>query len=1210
MIDLAAIRIDSLLSSHCLSKSRSNFDSRSVAHVAPHSAFRSWTRLGRKSGHRSRLASLARFGVWVAIFLLGGQLSWESVSVSELGTASSLQAAEQAPNQAPNQAREQAAAVGAEPSFEPAAIEFFEKEVRPVLANRCYECHSVDSKKVQGGLLLDSRAAVLKGGDTGPAAVPGKPKESLLVEAINYGETYQMPPKSRLPAAEIAALTRWVELGLPWPKESPRKPNVKSPVFDLASRKAGHWCWQPIQDPALPAVKDAAWPSQPLDRFILARLESAGLRPAPDAEKALLLRRASFDLIGLPPTRAEIKAFLDDTSPQAFEKAVDGLLRSPHFGERWARHWMDLVRYAETYGHEFDYPIPHASEYRDYLIRAYNDDVPYNQFVIEHLAGDLLTQPRRHRERGFNESILGTGFWFLGEATHAPVDVRNDEMGRIDNQLDVMSKSFLGVTLACARCHDHKFDAISTRDYYAMAGVLKSSRRQEALLDPDGRIANGTRELETLRGRGDGALAATASSAAASPKLSETFVAGLLAAREIRSQGPGSVDTVAMIRGLDTEVARRWAAALEDPQVRQLNHPLQPWFEVSEPKVEATRGRLAGIRKRLDDAAKRGAEFRERSPVAVDFDRGSYDEAWPTGWAFGERPTTAGQWDASSTAAQLTRPGVADSAARSKREQGVLRSNTFTLTHRHLLYKVKGHNAQIRLYIDNYFMDVYNGLLFGGCNQRIDNRPTWGWLVQGGDVSRYVGHKVYFEVLDMGDGFAALDEVRLSDSGPPPDDENPLGLRVVAETLEAANTGDQGPDVSLGEPLAQRFAKAIESAIRAWSERKLDGDQTELVNWLLRHDLLPESAKLSTARGTLSGLFPQLEQNASAIPAPLRALAIADGDGQDDRVHIRGNHRTLGEPAPRRLLEALETPPVPTAERGSGRLRIAEAIVAPGNPLTARVAVNRAWHHLFGRGIVPSVDNFGALGQTPSHPELLDHLASRFVADGWSWKRLLRTLVLSRSYRMSSAPDSKGDEVDPQNILLHRQNIRRLQGEAIRDAVLRISGRLDPALYGRSVPVHLTPFMQGRGRPGGSGPLDGGGRRSLYVEVRRNFLSPMMIAYDAPIPFSTVGARNTSNVPAQALILMNDPFILEQSRKWAERVIADGDAAAERRIERMYEDALGRPPSADELMSAVEFLETQGAEYQLDAAAARRDPRVLADFGHVLWNVKEFVYLP
>ncbi len=1110
----------------------------------------------------------------------------------------------------PLQAAEPAAPAVAEPSFEPAALEFFEKEVRPVLANRCYECHSVDAKKVQGGLLLDSRAAVLKGGDTGPAAVPGKPKESLLVEAINYGETYQMPPKSRLPAAEVAALTRWVELGLPWPKEAPRKPSSRGPVFDLAARKASHWCWQPIQNPPLPAVQDAAWPAQPLDRFILARLEAAGLRPAPDADKALLLRRASFDLVGLPPTREELRAFLEDPSPQAFEKAVDSLLRSPHFGERWARHWMDLVRYAETYGHEFDYPIPHASEYRDYLIRAYNEDVPYSQFVLEHLAGDLLPKPRRHAERGFNESILGTGFWFLGEATHAPVDVRNDEMGRIDNQLDVMSKSFLGVTLACARCHDHKFDAISTQDYYAMAGVLKSSRRQEALLDPEGRIETGSRELETLRGRGDAALAGTATAAAAAPRLADWLANGLLAARDIRQKGQDAVDTVAIVRGLDADTLRRWVAALDDPQLKPLNHPLQPWLEVSDPKVEATRERLAGLRKRLEDAAQRGNEFRERSPVVVDFDRGSYDGVWPAGWAFGDRPTASGQWDASSNAAQLARPGVADSAARTRREQGVLRSPTFTLTHRHLLYRVKGQDAQIRLYIDNYFMDVYNGLLFGGCSTRVDNRPTFGWLVQGGDVSRYVGHRVYFEVLDMGDGFAALDEVRLSDSGPPPDDENPIGLRALAETLDAANAGGTGPAAQLVEPLARSFAQAIEAAIRNWSERKLDRDQTELINWLLRHGLLPESAKLAATRESLAALFPQLEQRAATLPAPLRALAIADGDGQDDRVHIRGNHRTLGEPAPRRLLEALDTPPVPATERGSGRLRVAEAIVAPGNPLTARVAVNRAWHHLFGRGIVPSVDNFGVLGQTPSHPELLDHLASRFVADGWSWKRLLRTIVLSRAYRMSSAPDGKGDEVDPQNVLVHRQNIRRLQGEAIRDAVLRISGRLDPTLYGRSIPVHLTPFMQGRGRPGGSGPLDGSGRRSLYIEVRRNFLSPMMIAYDTPIPFSTVGARNTSNVPAQALILMNDPFVLEQSRKWADRVIAEGDVAVERRIERMYEDALGRPPSTDEVAAALEFLAAQGAEYRLDAEASRRDPRVLADFGHVLWNVKEFVYLP
>jgi hypothetical protein len=1176
-------------------------------------------RMASLSASRSLAAVLGRLAPVATSLLIVVIVGVFSLTTAPQTGTRTLRAAEPATQTTAQPAAQPAAqTAAAEPSFEPAALEFFEKEVRPVLANRCYECHSVNAKKVQGGLLLDSRAAVLKGGDTGPAAVPGKPKESVLVEAINYGETYQMPPKSRLPAAEVAALTRWVELGLPWPKEAPPKPSAREPKFDLATRKSSHWCWQPIQNPAPPAVKDTAWPAESLDRFILAKLEAAGLRPAPDAEKAQLLRRASFDLIGLPPTRAELRAFLDDASPQAFEKAVDGLLRSPHFGERWARHWMDLVRYAETYGHEFDYPIPHASEYRDYLIRAFNDDVPYNQFVLEHLAGDLLAKPRRNVERGFNESILGTGFWFLGEATHAPVDVRNDEMGRIDNQLDVMSKTFLGVTLACARCHDHKFDAISTRDYYAMAGVLKSSRRQEALLDPEGRIESGSRELEAIRSRGDAALAATATAAATAatatagtPRLGDAIAAGLLAARDVRRQGANASDTVAMVRGVDVNVLRRWVAALDDPQLRQLNHPLQPWFEVSEPKVEATRGRLEAIRKRLDDAAKRWTEFRDRSPVVVDFERGSYDGMWPTGWAFGERPSVAGQWDASSNAPQLTRPGVANSATRSRREQGVLRSSTFTLTHRHLLYRLKGQDAQIRLYIDNYFMDVYNGLLFGGCSSRVDNRPTWGWLVQGGDVSRYVGHRVYFEVLDMGDGFTALDEVRLSDSGPPPDDENPFGSQIVAETLNATTAGAGGPDVDLAEPLARGFAKAIEAAVRGWSEQKLDGDQTELINWLLRHDLLPESAKLSTARESLAALFPQMEQRAAALPVPLRALAIADGDGQDDRVHIRGNHRTLGEPAPRRLLEALDAPPVPTSERGSGRLRIAESMVAPGNPLTSRVAVNRAWHHLFGRGIVPSVDNFGVLGQAPSHPELLDHLASRFVADGWSWKRLLRTIVLSRAYRMSSAPDGKGDEVDPQNVLVHRQNIRRLQGEAIRDAVLRISGRFAPTLYGRSVPVHLTPFMQGRGRPGGSGPLDGSGRRSLYLEVRRNFLSPMMIAYDTPIPFSTVGARNTSNVPAQALILMNDPFVLEQSRKWAERVIAEeGDVPVERRIERMYEDALGRKPSTEELASALEFLAVQGAEYRLDAEASRRDARTLADFGHVLWNVKEFVYLP
>ncbi|MFO0818589.1 MAG: PSD1 and planctomycete cytochrome C domain-containing protein [Pirellulales bacterium] len=1098
------------------------------------------------------------------------------------------------------------------PTFDAAAIEFFEKEVRPVLVNRCYECHSHTAKKVQGNLWLDSRAAVLKGGDTGPAATPGKPKESLLIDSINYGETYQMPPKSKMPANEIAALTRWVEMGLPWPKEEPKKPGESSVnAFDLAARKAAHWCWKPVRKPAQPAVKNTAWPAQPLDRFILAKLEEAGLSPNVEADKRTLLRRLSFDLIGLPPTRSEMQAFLDDNSPNAYEKAVDGLLRSPHFGERWARHWMDLVRYAETYGHEFDFAIPHPSQYRDYLIRAFNEDVPYNQFVVEHLAGDLLAEPRRNREQGFNESILGTGFWFLGEATHAPVDVRGDEQGRLENQLDVMSKTFLGVTLACARCHDHKFDAISTRDYYALSGVLKSSRRQEALLDPGDRISEGSHKLAEIRERTQQSfdrtareIAAKLGAPASGESAAESETARLLqATRDVRVRGPDSLKAVADERKVDADLLQRWLKAMEDPAARQPTHPLQPWLELTGAEEPAA-AKVEAVRKRLEGAASRGAEFREKSPLVVDFNQPDYDRSWTSGWAFGNRPTQSGDWDASSTEPRLAAPGVANSRLRSNREQGVVRSPTFTLTHRNVLYRLRGHNVQIRLYIDNYFMDVYSGLLFGGCNQKVDNRLTWGWLVQGGDVSRYVGHRAYFEVLDLGDGYAEIDEVRLSDSGPPPDAENPLALQILATSVK------EGESSWTTRELANRYGQAIDATMRNWSTGKLDSAGVELINWMLQHRLVGSSEQLASLGDIANKATVELEQQAKLLPAPLRALAITDGSGQDDRIHIRGNHRTLGEPAPRRLLEALESPIVSEQAPGSGRLEIAKAVVDPANPLTSRVMVNRVWHHLLGRGIVASVDNFGVLGQTPTHPELLDHLASQFMAEGWSVKQLIRSIVLSKTYRMSSAPDGKGDEIDPQNLLLHRQRIRRLQGEAIRDSILRISGRLDPKPYGGSVPVHLTPFMQGRGRPGGSGPLDGNGRRSLYTEVRRNFLPPMMLAFDTPIPFSTVGARNTSNVPAQALILMNDPLVVEQAGLWAKRLLAVGEAAAEVRIGWLYEDALGRPPTTQETAAALEFMDAQGQELKLSSEAARRDPRVWADLAHVIWNVKEFVYIP
>ncbi|MFM9114945.1 MAG: PSD1 and planctomycete cytochrome C domain-containing protein [Planctomycetota bacterium] len=1080
-------------------------------------------------------------------------------------------------------------------SFSAEDLEFFEKEVRPILVARCYECHSRDAKKVQGGFLVDSRAGALNGGDTGAAVVPGKPKESLLIDSINYGETYQMPPKSKMPATEIATLTRWVERGAPWPQEKPSTaPTGKD--FNLAQRLQNHWCWQPIQRPVAPTVKKADWPAKPLDRFLLAKLEAAGLEPASAADRATWLRRVYFDLLGLPPTPAEIAAFLSDSSPEAFEKRVDELLKSPQFGERWGRHWLDLVRYAETYGHEFDFPIPHASQYRDYVIRAFNADVPYNQLVLEHLAGDLLTAPRLHPTEKYNESVIGTGFWFLGEATHAPVDVRGDEMGRIDNQVDVMSKTFLGITLACARCHDHKFDAISTRDYYTITGALKSSRRQEALLDPQGRIAEQTTKLKQIAEQGSQAVKQLL------PQKTATTAADvaryLLAARAAKGATPEQIAGIAQQQQVDATQLQRWLAALNDPTVKQPTHALEPWLALANLPSEPQANEISGQRQRIENAARQAAAARDKAPLFADFSQDFAATGWfTTGEAYGRGPTRAGQWDSQARVAEMVRQGVASSGQWSPKSQGVLRSPTFTLSHRHIHYKLKGANVQIRLVIDGYFMDAYTGLLFGGCIMNVDKSDTYSWRTQGGDVGRYLGHRAHIEIIDHGDGFVAIDEIRFSDEGAPPDVDNPLALAVLA-----AESNKTLADV------ANQYGHVLATALERGVNGTVDAATVELLNWLLRHGLLRDDAAAKPHQEALAAVVQQLDQLAPQLPQPMKVLAITDGSGWEDKVHIRGNYRTLGEAVPRRSLEAFQGRPV-TGVNGSGRLALAQEWIDPANPLVSRVLVNRVWQHLFGAGIVPSVDNFGVLGQEPTHPELLDHLATEFVNEGWSIKRLIRNLVLSSTYRMSSVASARSLEVDPTNKLLQHQRIRRLEGEAIRDALLKIAGRIDLNPAGGSVPVHLTAFMQGRGRPGGSGPLDGQGRRSIYQEVRRNFLPPMMLAFDTPIPFSTVGGRNSSNVPAQALILMNDPFVIEQTQRWAKRVLELPNLSDEQRIDQMYLEALARKPTDAERAAAFEFFELQAAEYRLPAEQARRDVRVWADLGHVLVNVKEFIYL-
>jgi len=937
-------------------------------------------------------------------------------------------------------------------------VEFFERKIRPALVEHCQRCHGADKSKAR--LRLDSRAAILKGGDTGPALAPGEPAKSLLLKAIGYEDAeLRMPPRGKLPDLVIADLRRWIEHGAPWPDDAGNSKAAVSKEFDLKARSR-HWSLLPLTHPAPPQVKRADWVHAPVDRFILVKLEEHQLAPAPPADPYTLLRRLYFDVIGLPPTPEEIEAFIRDyrgsAKPQAVvEKLVDRLLSSPHYGERWGRHWLDLVRYAETMGHEFDFEFPEAWRYRDYVVRAFKHDVPYDRFVVEHVAGDLLPEPRWHPKAAparTNESLLATGFWWFGEGKHAPVDSRADQADRIDNQIDVFGKTFLGLTVACARCHDHKFDAISTKDYYALAGYLQSSRQDRVFLDH--------------------------------PDVRRAVLAGL------------------------NKVHAEIQAALPKEDVK---------------------------------------------PAPVDgawahFTKQDWGDWFVTGEAFGMRPSRAG--DVMVDAAHGIRalaPGWAHSGRLSLTLQGSLRSPTFTIEKRFVHYRVAGKGAKCNVILNG--LQLIREPIYGRLTFAIDDE-TPQWRTQ--DLDMWRGQRAYIEMLDDGPGYAALAQVVFSEEATPPSSES-NGTRSIPATPE--------------------------------------------LTWLVRE-------------------FGKFE---AALPAATRGLGIADGSAVDEHVFIRGNSKNLGPVTPRRFLEVFGGHDMTAPKHGSGRLELARQLVDPQRtPIVPRVIVNRIWKHHFGEGIVRSPDDFGMLGQAPSHPELLDYLASEFVNSGWSIKKLHKMILLSATYQQSSrlrlsetvessdagpvngfAKPQAAATVDPGNRLLHRMPVRRLEAEAIRDALLAVSGRLDRTVGGPSVPVHLTPFMVGRGRPGVSGPLDGNGRRSLYVSVRRNFLTPMFTAFDYPTPFSTMGRRSVSNVPAQALTMLNNPLVVQQAETWAKRVLAAPDKTPAQRVVSMYLASLGRPPSDADSAQALAFLRDSGAD----------ELRSWSDLAHVMFNLKEFIFV-
>jgi hypothetical protein len=791
---------------------------------------------------------------------------------------------------------------------------FFESKVRPVLINRCYECHSAE-KKIKGGLNLDSRAGWQAGGDNGPAIVPGDLTKSLVIKAVRYlDKDFAMPPKSRLPADEVAILEEWVKRGAPDPRtDDAAKAAKPKRSIDLETGRK-FWAFQPVADPAAPTVKDSAWPKDPVDRFLLAKIEAKGLKPASDADRHTWIRRVSLDLTGLPATAEEVLAFANDNSDAAYAKVVDRLLASPAYGERWARHWLDLTGYADMIGTSNEVFAEHAWRYRDYLIQAFNQDKPFDLFIKEQLAGDLM--PASSPEQRASQ-LVATGFLMVGDLEIVNPDKAKMETDHIDTQLIKIGGAFLGMTMGCARCHDHKFDPVGLEDYYGMAGMLRSSPSSGKMV--------GFGVWSTIR----------------SVPLPESPT-------QLAERQKAEAEHAAKLTALKAEQAR----------LTEEN--------------KAVVAKLAAL---------------EKTPKA----------------------TVA--------AADKTTPVFAAPTPKPSPEQDALTKRRDEIA---ALLKTKGSEIQ---------------------------------------------HAEFFK-SKAPKAFAMQDDAKPADM--------PIYVR--------------------GNPYAP------------------------------------------------------------AAVVPRGALRVASWD---------------------------KFPAIPAGQ--SGRLQLAEWITDRRNPLTARVTVNRLWQKLFGEGLVRSVDYFGERGERPSHPELLDHLATRFMADGWSQKRFLRGLVLSHAYRLSSANHAEGLSLDPENRLFWRMNRQRLEAEAIRDSLLKVSGELATKSGGPSLALEIIENTGALAAAGINPPSYHHRRsrpsqefeRTVYLPVMRNGPSSadkIRSFFDFVDPASITGQRNQTVMPTQSLFLLNNDLVRKRAGALAKQLIAV-HANEDARLESLWLRAWNRPITAEERTNASKFLQ-------------------------------------
>lgn len=1074
---------------------------------------------------------------------------------------------------------------------------FFETKIRPVLAERCLECHN--SEDPENGLDLSSRAGMIRGGKLGPALKPGKPDQSLLISAIQHDEFIKMPPREKLPSNQVVDFTQWVKMGAPWPDSEPESADAGASaqgIMPFTSKQLEHWAWRPLSHVKVPHSGNA-WAISPIDEFVLRQLQQHGLKPAPPADRRMLIRRATFDLTGLPPTPEETAAFVADDSPDAFAKVIDRLLASPRYGERWGRHWLDVARYADSNGLDENLSYANAFRYRDYVIRAMNNDKPYARFVQEQLAGDLLPAPEDDQDN--IDRFIATGFLAIGPKMLAEDDPMKMQMDIIDEQLNTMGQTFMGLTVGCARCHDHKFDPIPTEDYYSLAGIFKSSKTMEnhkvvavwyerplvskavsrRIEETDEEVSSTETAIAALKNAHRDRIAA---------HQQQNLAGYLLAAQEFdriqslprQAAVPQSADPLVVTNGF-------------------LRIEAEHFHRGNVEKLSTGYGEGIGI------TGTRGAGFMEYD---VRVDKPGWYQLEIRHAAAQSRPAKLvinGNIIEESVVGQVTGSWYPDGqrwfpAGRFELNEGV---NTIRID-----------SAQVHPHIDRLLLVFDPGdakwpfdvaapqsmtSIAARHGVRLALVSEWSRLLKeiaDGKHEQFVLFRGWLSLAEKPDEFFEQSAEVMLQQLP----DLPEALQTLVREKPPRNITQT----------AQLFARLLDDEP---ARKELIAAPSPLAG---PSDITPSSLPAADA-AELTSLMQRVAQLKESRPKFDVAMGLTEGNPEDLKIHLRGSHIALGKVAPRRFLRVfsdrhrdpdsraalLTSLAIP--EKQSGRLQMAKWMTQTNHPLTWRVIVNRVWSWRFGRGLAPSVDNFGLLGEAPTHPELLDWLAVRFQGQGGSLKRLHRLMMLSNTYQMSTQYSQKAQKTDPQNKLLWRFRRRRLSGEEVRDSLVSLGTGLDLTMGGTVLKAANRSYVTSSGTTI-TNEYDNH-RRSVYLPVVRSAVYDVLQTFDFPDPAVPAGQRQTSTVAPQALMMMNAGLVDQQTKALAEKLAGMSE---DDRIRRAVELVLNRVASRADVASARDYL-ASARQVSSVAALPPEEARLRAfqSYCRVLFSLNEFAYV-